>query len=396
MLFLLSYVLIYLAAPVVYVGVVQAALCQKLGAGAVVANLPSATYLLGGFAPLIVSLLVPHRWERAVAVWSFGLGAIFTGMVALSLVQDFGSGVQIAVVTVQGLLQGFAVTTSQVFVMQCLGRGTTLEARSRIFKRTFALTPVFAVIGSLAAQAILTGQLRFVQYPYDFALLYVIGFLCLAGVTLCTKLYQLAPIPDEPRPPIVRYLVESVRGYVGSQPLLLLFLAYLLWNCSLAATSNFSLYTKEALGRDPKEFSGLIMAIRFGCKAIGGYFLGVLAVRFGLRVSVMATILLLAAGSLWAWVTPGYIYLLAFGFLGAGELGGAYIPNYGVAISSPQEAARYLSLLTLASPAASFAPALHGALTDRFGFPGSFAFGLLSALVALWLTVKIRDPLRGR
>ena len=45
--FTLCYVLIYISAPVLYVGVVQAALCDKLGAGATLANLPASTYMFG-------------------------------------------------------------------------------------------------------------------------------------------------------------------------------------------------------------------------------------------------------------------------------------------------------------------------------------------------------------
>ena len=60
-------ILTYLAAPVLYVGVVQAALCAKLGANATIANLPSTVFILGGVAPLLVSSNIPIRYERAAA-----------------------------------------------------------------------------------------------------------------------------------------------------------------------------------------------------------------------------------------------------------------------------------------------------------------------------------------
>jgi hypothetical protein len=34
-------------------------------------------------------------------------------------------------------------------------------------------------------------------------------------------------------------------------------------------------------------------------------------------------------------------------------------------------------------------PVLHGALTDRFGFQGSFALGTLTAVIALWLVWRL-------
>ena len=68
-LFSYSYLLIFLAAPVLYVGVVQAALCDRLEASATVANLPAASaYFLGNFAPIIFAWLLPHRLERFIVV----------------------------------------------------------------------------------------------------------------------------------------------------------------------------------------------------------------------------------------------------------------------------------------------------------------------------------------
>ncbi len=392
LLFLLMYVFLFLAAPVSYIGVVQAALCDKLGSNATIANLPSATYLLGGFAPLLLSLVIPHRHERAVVVWANGLTAVFIGVVFVALAMNLPPWIPLTVLVVQGLLQGFSGATSQVYVFQCLARGTTLDGRNRIFKRTYSITPICAVIGSLGAQYVLTGGLRGVHFPYDFALLYAFGLVCMAAVTVLGSLFQLAPVVDEINPPVYRYLVESVKEYVASRPLLLLFGVYTLWYCALSVTPNLSLYTRHALGRDPKDFSGIIMAMRFGCKAAGGYVLGVIALRWGIRASVVACSVLLAAGTLWGWLAPGYAFLFAFGLLGAGELGGAYIPNLGVALSNPENTARNISLLTLASTASSFSPPLFGILADRLGFAASFSFGLIMALGAIWLTTKIQEP----
>ena len=41
------------------------------------------------------------------------------------------------------------------------------------------------------------------------------------------------------------------------------------------------------------------------------------------------------------------------------------------------------------TPASSIAPVLHGALTDHFGFRGSFALGGITAAAALWLVMKL-------
>jgi MFS family permease len=390
-LYLLMYLLIFLAAPVSYIGVVQAALCDKLGSNATIANLPSATYLLGGFAPFVLSLVIPHRWERAVVVWSNGLTAFLIGLVFLTLAAKLAPWIPLTVLIVQALLQGFTASTAQVFMFQCLARGTTLEGRNRTFQQTYFLSPISAVIGSLFAQFVLQGGLRRIGFPYDFALLYAVGFACMAGVTFLCSRFQLADVPDEPPPPLWQHITESVRDYARSRPLVLLFLVYTLWYCSLSITPNLALYTRHAMGRDPQDFSGWIMALRFGCKSLSGYMLGAIALRFGIRASVLVSSLLLALATVWGWVVPGYAFLFAFGLLGAGELGGAYIPNYAVSLSRPETTARNVALLTLASPLSSFSPALFGYLADSVGFGASFTFGLVMALGAMWLTLRIGE-----
>lgn len=387
--FLFSYLLIYFAAPVGYIGVVQAALLNKLGTSATVANLPLAVYMLGQFAPPFFSWLVPHRLEQAMISWSKCFTASVLAMVLLTLVLPAPPWVRIGALIAQGLLQGIASSTTQVFMLQCLGRGTTLEGRARALKRTFTLGPFSAVAGSLAAQYILNPGIPGIDYPYDFALLYLMAAPAMLGVALLARGYRIVPLEEEARPPFLRYLGESARSFASSRPLLLLWFGYMLWYCAEAGLANLSLYTKEAMGRDPKEFSGVIMALRFGCKSAGGYLLGAIALAHGLRASVLTTTLLLVAGWVWGWVAHGYFYLFAFGLLGAGELGGTYFPNYALSLSPMTAGATNLSLVSLATPAASFAPTLHGVLTDRFGFPASFVFGILCAATAFLLVWRI-------
>ena len=171
--------------------------------------------------------------------------------------------------------------------------------------------------------------------------------------------------------------------------LVLAFAAYFLWYFTLNAMPNLSLYTREALHRDPKEFSGIIMALRFGFKSIAGLLLPTLMLRRGSRATLTATVALLGAAIIWAWTAPGYAYLIAFGLMGAGELGGGYFPNYAMAVSAPATAAVNVSILTLVTPMSSIAPVLHGALTDRFGFQGSFILGTITAVLALWLVGRL-------
>lgn len=389
-LFLICYILIFFSVPVDYVGVVQAALCMKLGASSVVANLPASTYLLGCVAPIIVSRIVPHRLERRALVWTYLIIAGLMGAVCATLLVPVANSIRITMLIVQGFISGLAGSTANVYLYQCLGRGTTIAGRARALKLAFTWSPISAIGGSLGAQFILNHGIPFLSFPSDFAFLYVIGAACAAGVSLTASRFKLLAIKEENETrSLVRYIVDASKSYFHSRPLALLWIAYVLWYSVLMAMPNLSLYTKHAIGRAPEEFSGLIMAIRFGGKSLGGFALGILALRRGIRAPVVGTVLLVGLGILWAWVVPGYGFLIAFALLGAGELGGAYFPNYVVTISSPEEGARNLSILMLASPIAGLAPVIYGSLTEIFGYSASFAFGILITLPALGIVLML-------
>jgi MFS family permease len=378
--FLVNYLLIFFAAPVIYVGVIQAALCNKLGASATIASLPASVHLLGQIAPLFLSWLVPHRHEQRVVIWANAMTASLLACVMVTLLLPTSNAVRITAVVLQGLLQGLSGSVSLVFMVHCLRRGTTPEGRALALKQTYTAGPLTAVAGSLGTQYLLaSGRL---SYPFDFALIYAVGALCVVGVAASSTRFLLPPVEEEERTGITAYLTTAARAFFQDRQLLRVWAAYALWWCTLGGIGNLSLYTREAAGRDPKELSGIVLAIRFGCKAIGGYFLGLIATRSGMRPAVIGTVCLAGAGMLWALLVPGYGYLFAFGLLGAGELGGAYFPNYVASLSTVEAGTRNLAILTLATPAVSFAPALHGYLTDRFGFYASFVFGIVTASAA--------------
>jgi predicted MFS family arabinose efflux permease len=259
-----------------------------------------------------------------------------------------------------------------------------------MLQKAFFLAPICAVIGSLAAQYVLSGRIHLLKFPYDFASLYALGFLCLIAVTVSSLFYQLVPVADEDRPPLFRALLDSSREYFRSTPLVLLFGTYLLGCCAIAVSPTLSLYTPHAVATTHVNFSGLLMAFRFGGKSVGGYLLGVVAIRWGLNASITTSLALLVCAILWGWLVPGYSFLFAFGLIGAGELSAAYIPNYSIAFSRPKATARNLSLLMMASPLAGISPALYGFLADHWGFNASFAFALGTALVALGLISCLR------
>jgi MFS family permease len=393
-----AFICVFLAAPIIYVGAVQAALCQRLGASTSVANLPAAANLLGQLAPLFLSSWIRHRHERLAVVFSNSVTAASCFLIAIFLSASFSNSISIAAIVAQGLLQGVTSATSLVFMYQCLGRGTTVDGRARTLKATFSIGPLAAVAGSLATQGVLNHGISGLHYPYDFAFVYLCGALCATAVAIFASRYDLPPMAEESRPPMLAYLKGAVVEYLKSRTFVRLWIAYAFWYSTLAVIPNLSLFSRVAMHRSPQEVAGLTIAVRFGGKSVIGYFLGGLMLRYGIRAPVVATVALLGIATAWGWLVPGYGYLFAFALMGGGELGGAYFPNYVVTASPLAAGVRNLSILTLATPAASLGAVLHGALADHWGFPASFLFGTTTAALALLLVVKLpsRPTIQGR
>ena len=381
--------LIYFAAPVVYVGIVQAALCDRLGASATVSNLPASTYLLGSVAPLVLSWLIPHRRTRTTLVVAYLVTMSAFLMVLATLVLPVSNTVRLWAVVGQGLIQGVSASVAHVYGFQCLKRGTTPKGRARALKWAYAVSPMAGVAGSLWAQFVLGGGIEGLAFPYDFGLLYLTGVPCMVAISVLSSRYRLLDIQEEKAPNLLPYLWRSLRSFWTLRILLLVWLAYFFWYLTINTMPNLSLFAREALSREPQELSGWMMALRFGFKCVGGFVLGVIAIRWGMRAPLLTCAVLVGAAVLWAWFIPGHLYLLAFGIMGAGELGGVYFPNYVISISSAADSTRNLAILGLVTPVSSLGPALHGGLADTLGFPASFLFGVTAALISLTLILRL-------
>ena len=381
--------LIYFAAPVVYIGIVQAALCDRLGAGATVANLPASAYLLGSVAPLVLSWLIPHRWTRPTLVVAYLVTMSAFLMVLATLILPVSNTVRLWAVVGQGLIQGVSASVAHVYGFQCLKRGTTPKGRARALKWAYGVSPLAGVAGSLWAQFVLGGGIEGLAFPYDFGLLYLTGVPCMVAISVCRAAIGCWISRRRSRPTCfpISGGVSVPSGPCG-------FCSWsgwptFFWYLTINTMPNLSLFAREALSREPQELSGWMMALRFGFKCVGGFLLGVIAIRWGMRAPLLTCAVLVGAAVLWAWFIPGHLYLLAFGIMGAGELGGVYFPNYVISISSAADSTRNLAILSLVTPVSSLGPALHGGLADTLGFPASFLFGVTAALISLTLILRL-------
>ena len=397
--FLLCFSLLYFVAPVAAVDVVQAGLCTKLGASAVIANLPASAYLLGCFVPIFISRMIPPRLERTALVGACLATSVSLGSVCILMLLPVANSVRIGVLIAQGSVAGLASSVFNVYFYQCLGRGTSGPGRAKAFKLAFTWSPVAAIIGSLGAQFVLGHRIPSLVFPFDFAVVYFIGAIGAAALAFAASRFELMPINGRRETqPLVRYMIETAKSFFGVRRLALLWIAYVLWYLVLTAMPTMSLFTRMTVGKEPAALSFLIMAIRYAGKSVGGFVLGAIMVRYGFRAPLAACVALVGLGVLWTWGVPGYAFLIAFAFMGAGELGGAYFSNYVVSESGPENGARNMSVLMLATPVVSIGPIIYGSLNQHYGYPASFAFGILVALPALWivLTLPARHQDEGR
>src|SRR2546423_5411216 len=97
----------YLAAPVGYIGVLQASLCKRLGAGETVANLPLSIYLGTTAFTVLVAWWFPlvRQLKRGVVI-CYAINAASLAVVAALLVSPLPDAVKIAAIIVQAAVAG--------------------------------------------------------------------------------------------------------------------------------------------------------------------------------------------------------------------------------------------------------------------------------------------------
>src|SRR3954469_22479517 len=150
--------LFYLAAPVLLVGLLQAALCERLGASKTVANLPGSLYLLLASTPVFVAWRFPHaRQLRHVMVVCYLCRAGVAAAVVAALLLPVSDDLRTAAVVLQGAVTGATLTTATMFLFEALQRGVAEKRRGLALALGYGVGPALAVIGSLAAQLFIKG-----------------------------------------------------------------------------------------------------------------------------------------------------------------------------------------------------------------------------------------------
>ncbi|MDA0833640.1 MAG: hypothetical protein O2955_19590 [Planctomycetota bacterium] len=201
------------------------------------------------------------------------------------------------------------------------------------------------------------------------------------------------------------FVLYDYRDILSQRIFLLATIVIVLLYAGNTIASNMNLYTGLVLGEEPEKFSGIQNTYRFSFKMIAGFFYGWLLTKTNPKVGLLVTGAIFTLAQFWTIFAPDKWFMIAFGIYGAGELVGAYGPNYLLSASKPNEMRRNMAFMTmLMAPAApigflfgDIAQTIReenitwgGMTSSEFGFVMSFAvcagvmmLGLLIALIFL-------------
>lgn len=394
--------LLYLAAPVTYVGVTQGALCNSLGASATLANIPTSAYFATSAGPVLFAWFVPYvSWLRRNLVICFLTVAATQALVAVALVTSVSDELKIGAVILQSALAGIFGTSAIGFLWEMLGRGVSENRRGLTLSLAFGVGPILAALGSLGQQALLNDDIRGrwfpgLDFPWNFATLYALACPMMALAALLVS-FCAVPLPDQElrREPFFEGVFGGIWSFLTNRVLLTATVVTVLIYAGNNIASNMNLYSEEVLGAAPAEYAGLQLFFRFSFKAVAGLLMGWLLTKSHPKAGILTTGGLYILSQVWAILAVGNSYLIAFGIYGAGELIGVYAPNYILSASRPDCIRRNLAfVMMLGVPTAPFAT-MFGAITDHLageyglatGFRVSFATCAAIMLAGMMIAV---------
>jgi hypothetical protein len=414
--------LIYLGAPVLYVGLTQAALCERLHTTNTIANLPGSVYFWMTPLPIIVAwffsavrLLKPVLTATYLIVAGMGALVVVTllvptpdwaGNMIVSLTAWLPADFRplpnwvIPAVLVHAAVLGCALGVVATYQWEVLGRGVAESRRGQALALAFGVGPSLAVVGSLISQFLLVS----IAYPWNFAALFAttVPIMGLAAF-LATRFVVPLPIVEVARKPFVSGVFGGFGEFFSYRLLLVAGLAMILVASGYNILPNISLYTREATGEPAENFVGYQNSLRFGFKIFAGLFLGWLLTKTNPKACLLVTAGFCLSSPLWAYFAPKEslavgsvaipVFLFSFALMGAGELFGVYYPNYILSCSAKSRMRRNMAITSMLNMPSGFAALLFGMVADSFGLRASFVASIWILIVTL-LLVQFGLPAR--
>ena len=397
----LTWGMIYLAAPVLYVGLTQASLLKQLGYSNTICNLPSSIYMWFAPTAVIMAWLFPYvKLLKPIVAVGYAISAAMAAVVVVALLLPVPHIAMLTVV-LHAAVVGATNGTCTAFMWEILGRALSSRRRGHAFALSTGPGAFMAVLGSLGSQWLLdrewTGAaISQFGFRFNYALLYAIVVPLMLVVVWCTARMNVPqPAIETRREPFVATVFGGFGEFITNRLILIAVIGFLLVFAGYSIMPTITLYTPTAVGVESQDLVGYQNALRFGFKATMGIFLGWLLVRSFPKLPLIATTSLCMLAVVITMFAPGYWFLLSFGIMGAGELFGLYFPNYVACCSAPEKTRRNMAFCGLILLPCGAMPLVYGSVVDRLktplgeqtAFQVSFGISLTILLVALILVV---------
>ncbi len=439
----------YLAAPVLYVGITQASLCDRLGADAKTGNLPGTLFFAMTAVPALIAWLSPKvsSLKRNLSL-CYATSALMLTALAITLASSAPAPFKLAMIVLQGGVSGAVMPAAIALLWEVIGRGSDESRRGLALSLAFGAGPLLAVLGSFGQTALLGGDLfgwHFdgFSYPDNFIILFAAGVPVMLLAAVFSQFFIIVPPQQEPaREPVSEVIgllvglplmfasvalmhfssanadsaiqafststrsllqicgglcacgaalgfVYHFRSILQQRILLLATIVTILIYAGNVIPSNMNLYSEQVLGNIPEKYAGVQNMLRFGFKVIAGSLLGWLLTRTNPRAGLLATSSIFLLAQIWAIFVTGPWYLVAFGIHGAGELVGVYAPNYILSASRRDQMRRNMAFMTMLMVPAAPAGYLYGALVDKAKEAGWTVLGMNSTAFGFRLSFTV-------
>jgi len=386
---------IFLSAPVIYIGIVQAVLCERLGASIATANLPTSLYLAVAALPVLFAWYLPYvRLLRRVVVTGYATMSAMGALVTAVLLLPVSSGLKVAAVVLHGAAMGSCIGVVNTFEWEVLIRAVPESLRGRTFSLAMGVGPVMAVIGSLGAQLALNGKIGSIilgnlPFPKNFAILYAVTVPAIGLASLQSSQYVIPPPSSENvRKPFVSEVVGGFGEFFRNRLILIACVSFILLYAGQVIMPNMTLFTHEAMGEAAERYVGYQDGIRFTFKVVAGFLLGWLLSHAGSKMTMVITTALSLLGVVCVLALRGKWFLLSFGLLGAGELAFAFYSYYILCSSKESNMRRNMAFFSMITVPVALAPHLYGRISDAFGLRLSFWVALFLIASALILVAR--------
>ena len=234
----------YLAAPVLYVGITQASLCDRLGADARTSNLPGTLFFAMTAMPAIIAWLSPRVASlKRNLMLCYATSAVMLAAMAITLALPIPTSIKIAMVILQGGISGAVMPAAIAFLWEVIGRGSAESRRGLALSLGFGAGPILAVLGSFGQDVLLGDHskgavggkaIRSVAVDFasstseipdlsQFALLFAVGAPVMGIAAFLSRFFVVPPVDREPE----REPLSAVASLLIGVPLMIASVAFL-------------------------------------------------------------------------------------------------------------------------------------------------------------------------